>query len=78
MVTDLAKRFGVEERHYSEVRKQTHNLTDSECTLSTGTLISDCIKLKIAAEELGYTVKEPDREFTDDRGYPLSYDLSKK
>jgi len=70
--------FGVEERHFQKVRKETNNLTSDYAVLGTGTNREDCTRYKIAAEQLGYNVEEPRREFTDDKGYPYLYNLRKR
>lgn len=74
----VVERIRPETRHYDDVRRQTNNLRDDRAILTTGMNALDCIPLKSAAEQLGYNVTEPPREFTDDRGYPCLYELSRK
>ena len=69
-----AKFFGVEESHYQRIINQSGNLTKEDFYLSLGNLHSDCIKFKIAAEQLGFRAREVGEGY---HGYPSLYHLTK-
>lgn len=72
----FAELFKVEETHYQEVIRQSNNLKKDKFYLSLGVLLSDCIKFKIAAEDLGYNAEEVGS--SKHGGYPDLYFLTKQ
>lgn len=71
------EKIKLEQRHFERIKDITNNLESETGILVTGLDKKDCVKYKTAADILGYDVK-PHQNFTDDRGYPLAYDLEKR
>jgi hypothetical protein len=71
-----AEFFKVEEGHYQGIIEQSDNLKKDNFYLSLGVLFSDCIKFKIAAEQLGYNAEEVGS--SKHGGYPDFYFLTKQ